>query len=661
MQLYENFDPLEATIFQGEDNKKIINEAKKREIRNILKCYTGYFDILAEPLQNALDATEKKFRKASSDYEPRIFVEINFHENSITVSDNGSGMNQNEFEYCLAPNISFKTFEDLRGNKGVGTTFLAYGYNNIKIHTKSPDFEARVMMLNGRTWVEDYSNDIERPTFNNLENNINNFLTSQESGTTFKVTLARGEKPNLGYISATTANQWLNILRIKTPLGGIYLTSTKEGQYKPNIVLKVFDFNGVESSVETKGADYLYPHEIPNLKVQSAGDIEKALIRIMGSPQEKFQKLNDSFKKLNAIYDIWDLNDLITNKDKISKGLEQSEIDILNENNICVYGFFCNSTRIFDRFNDDILKIRKNYRIMRGGLQMATDGMPQGELITIPLTRYIGYQEQTHVIVHFQNGEPDLGRKTFQKEKAELAEKLSKNVVEYLKQYRNHLKSDETSDPLTPDRERHDWIRDQELFLQRNPLNLSNYFKGIKIISKPQKEQDVIALFHELVGIGFIKGLEFLATSENERYDSIFKINYSDESFYYSDEQHLGVSPDVIPTVPFITEPKILEYKYDFDALVRECQSNEKYHKHINLVVAWNATLRNQDKVELKPLLIEESGKYNRSIYGSTHLAYLSGHYENHIYEVILLEDLLNYYYNQEEEIRNQFIKYVAN
>ena len=95
---------------------------------------------------------------------------------------------------------------------------------------------------------------------------------------------------------------------------------------------------------------------------------------------------------------------------------------------------------------------------------MASDGMPQGDLITIPLTRYIGYQEQTHVVVHFDNGQPDLGRKTFQKEKKELAESLSKNVVDILKKYRAHLKADETSDPLTPDKDKHDWIRDQESY-----------------------------------------------------------------------------------------------------------------------------------------------------------------------------------------------------
>ena len=46
---------------------------------------------------------------------------------------------------------------------------------------------------------------------------------------------------------------------------------------------------------------------------------------------------------------------------------------------------------------------------MRGGLQMASDFMPQGDLLPIPLKRYIGYQRNTHVIVHFMQGTPDLG------------------------------------------------------------------------------------------------------------------------------------------------------------------------------------------------------------------------------------------------------------
>ncbi len=661
MYKYDGFDPLEVILVNENDaHKDLLKTAKKREITNILKCYTGYFDIFSEMLQNSLDAIERVWRKDNS-YKPIINIEINMNENSITVSDNGSGMEKDQFEFCVAPNISFKNSENLRGNKGVGATFLAYGFNNIKIHTKTKNFETRIILTGGRRWVECINEDIERPKFRFLDHPINSFLDGKTHGTIFKVTLQPGEKPKLTYLLANNAEQWIDILRIRTPLGGIYLSNIDENSFKPKIILSVIDVENNYTETTKDGAEYYYCHEIPNLKVECVSDIDKAIESISGCPEERYFKLADRFKKLNAIYDVWDWKAILNEEYplKLDTGLSLEQRELVEKHKISVYGFFCNSTRIFDRFNDDILKVRKSYRILKGGLQLATDGMTQGELITIPLTRAVWYQNQTHVIVHFEQGEPDLGRKTFQQDKTDLALKLAINVVNLLKKYRHqHLKPDETSEPLIPDLERHNWIRENEEYLKSNPILKSKETSTICILAKPQKEQDVVALFNQMLGAGIIKGLEIYATDENNRYDSLFRLAYNDETIFYSDEAPLGVSQDIIVDLPYISEPKILEYKYDFDALVRECLSGEKFHQHINLVVAWNASLHHQGKVELKSLLIERRGCDLRKIFGSTHLAYLSGHYDSPIYEVIILEDLLNYLIDANKEEINQRKKY---
>ena len=80
--------------------------------------------------------------------------------------------------------------------------------------------------------------------------------------------------------------------------------------------------------------------------------------------------------------------------------------------------------KTFDSFNQN-LGLRKGTQFLRGGLQLATDFMVQGELLIIPLKRFTGYQRNTHILVHFTNGNPDLGRKTFQPELRELAEIIS--------------------------------------------------------------------------------------------------------------------------------------------------------------------------------------------------------------------------------------------
>jgi hypothetical protein len=54
------WDPL-APLETEKPDPGIVFAAQRREIRNILKSYTGYYDVFAEMLQNALDAVEKHY------------------------------------------------------------------------------------------------------------------------------------------------------------------------------------------------------------------------------------------------------------------------------------------------------------------------------------------------------------------------------------------------------------------------------------------------------------------------------------------------------------------------------------------------------------------------------------------------------------------------
>ena len=51
---------------------------------------------------------------------------------------------------------------------------------------------------------------------------------------------------------------------------------------------------------------------------------------------------------------------------------------------------------------------------------------------------------------------------------------------------------------------------------------------------------------------------------------------------------------------PFHSEPRVLEYKYDLDALVREFDSEVKFPKHIDLVVCWKAEKQFKERYYLQ-------------------------------------------------------------
>mgnify|MGYP000071380033 FL=1 len=149
----KKFDPLNAK-YTG--NEAVVILSIQREINNILNSYVGWFDPFCELIQNALDSVEKRMEKESEMYVPQVKIIVNIQENSVTVTDNGVGFSEEEYTKFLAPNFSFKN-GNTRGHKGVGATYLAYGFNYIQIATKSPDFEAVGVMKNARKWLSDVS------------------------------------------------------------------------------------------------------------------------------------------------------------------------------------------------------------------------------------------------------------------------------------------------------------------------------------------------------------------------------------------------------------------------------------------------------------------------------------------------------------------------
>ena len=70
----------------------------RSEIRNILKSYTGYYDLFSEMIQNALDAVEKRSAENVKDSQPTIVITIDIHANSVSITDNGCSMSLQQFK-----------------------------------------------------------------------------------------------------------------------------------------------------------------------------------------------------------------------------------------------------------------------------------------------------------------------------------------------------------------------------------------------------------------------------------------------------------------------------------------------------------------------------------------------------------------------------------
>jgi DNA topoisomerase VI subunit B len=140
-------DPLERIALHADE------AFKRRQIEGILESYNGNYDVLAEMIQNSVDAVEDAALLGLP--EPFLIeLSVNLKENAISVLDTGIGMTAEEIIKVCAPHATLKPHPDLvgkrgkrvayRGYKGVGLTFLAYGTDDIVIHAKNKGLCVRI-------------------------------------------------------------------------------------------------------------------------------------------------------------------------------------------------------------------------------------------------------------------------------------------------------------------------------------------------------------------------------------------------------------------------------------------------------------------------------------------------------------------------------------
>lgn len=643
-----NFDPLSESLeLPGADNA-IFQEATRRVVENILKSYTGYFDAFSEMLQNALDAIDAKRRVEGGAYHPSLWIDIDIRGKRLRVTDNGIGMDRSQFLYCFRPNVSFKSRRESRGHKGVGATFLAYGYSVVTLQSKRDGESLAARLRNGRQWADDVGSHYDRPKLEKIQFSIPE-LESSASGTSIEIVIGDGQRPSLSWLNASRADQWSQVLRARTPLGGVYLKSP-EKVTKTKVIIRVTDAAGNCTKEEIENPEYIYPHEIGFLqRVESIRSIQSALAKLKGDPQEQMRVIPENFKRLDASWEIWDKEDLLNEDNPFAKDLDTSQRELIERHNVVVYACFVSTAKSWTKWRDEYLQINNVADIMKGGLIIASDHMVQGDRLVIPLTSAIGYQANTHIIVHFSDGNPDMGRKAFQPELKVLAEELSKRVVDIFKRYISLMREDAGNPIQSASRELQQWLVTQEAWRSQNPLEYKIGDRSLAFLSAPQSEQDVIALFHELIGMGLIRGYGIYATSENLRYDSLILTDYPDQTYSFDIKSNrLGVA------LPHINNGEsgamILEYKYSMDGLIADFDKEEKYPRDIGLCVCWELGSSYAEHYSIESLLIGSNGG-DRVFYGSTHKIYKERTPE---FEVICLHDLMKFLLKPEDEEARQ-------
>lgn len=658
---FPSFDPLDAKQIQSTEVAAL---AQKRELKNILNSYVGWFDPFCELIQNSLDSIEKKMESNGENFKPHVSITVDLQNNSLIVSDNGFGLDEQKFNQFLCPNISFKTpSKKNRGHKGVGATYIAYGFNDVQVSTKTDAFKAVGRMRGARDWLDDESPSGNPKMYSDhVVGCLDETFESFESGVSIFLKFDKKTHPaDLGYYQLKKPSQWFNVLRVKTGLGAFYANE------KIAITIIVIDKNGKKESEKFQGISYLWPEEFGS-KTARLKDIFEKQRKLFESSKDIYNDLPSKLKNVTVLYDKWDHNELLqlTEDKRHGFNLDEKEIEFIKKYEINLHASYVNSTRVWKDFSEDN-NFRTNSLIIKGGIQICANNMPQGEIIQIPLNKNIGRQNQLHCVFHFDNCSADLGRKGFNSEITDIAKVLARKIADGpFQKGRFALKpTTGTAASLKNKMILSKWKDSMIEHEQLNPLELlhEHFFlpqRKIAITSLPTREQDVIALFHQLIAGGVIRGLRIMATNERTAYDGLYRVVIEDpgENHLFDEKTNpLGILEENMPDeLPIISAPQILEYKFNMDALIEDLSTGDKNSNDVDLLIVWESGKDYEENYKITSL-IDPDNLNLREYHGVTHIAtnLTNGQRE---FDIIILSELLNYLNRPEEEIQNQIEKY---
>ena len=626
----------EEIIFPVNPLNKVINneEIQRRTVAGVLESYNSNYDVLAEMVQNSVDAVEDAFL---SDLPAPYIIEvhINLQKNSISVLDTGIGMNREQAVEAFVPSISFKHNSEIknkrvknsyRGYKGVGLTFLAYGTDDITIHTKTEGNEiTKGRMQYARTWAKDEKNEAALI----VEDTTESPLDKYSRGTYMKVQLTTNTRPKK--LSAISANSegWKSVLRTRTALGQINFSGNPLTDIKASLVFTDTDGNVSKDTITSK---FLFPHLVTKTPDFRFLDIPN-YYEIHGERSD----IPVTYQRQDGIYLVWDKDRIFEELTKDQKEKYQDEIAQYNPK---LYAFFPYSNVIWQQINKEIGGWDKR-RHLSPGLVIGVNRQRLADTIKIEATRFTNLAPSLFVLVHFIGAKPDQGRKTLQDEVMDLAKDSADRAFQYLMKQQNFLKP--RGDAPTPDqreieKNHEDWIYNVKKHADNSPLIIPL----LTYKSEPLQEQDVIGLFHQLSAHNIFPGIQVFATSQIKTYDSLVKFECSvgnkNLRYHSVDENPLGVSDYILgEKANFSTRYLTLEYKNNLDGLIGDLVGKAdptKDFSHVDICVCWRVVA---DK--FPGFTLEEINNENieeRRYPGTTHLLRRDG--DRHVIQVIMLE-----------------------
>lgn len=453
----------------------------RQSVIDIDESYNNEWDILAELLQNSVDAIRESDREDGN-----IILNVNCQNKIISVKDNGIGIDTSHIQSLLALfGTNKKGKEKTIGEKGVGLKFAMFSCNDFLLKTATEDNASEAIVKDAYNWKKSTEDKYLSLEINELENSFDGteiILKEIQESPIFDLTL-----PQLRYV-----------LRTRTAIGNtnaIFDTPDK------NITV-ILNYTTPTGSVKTENIPFKYLLPIENVGANDKISMEEyyAYTREGNKDdQQKRLKLKNRIvyttKKIEVKNkDVWAFACLVPRR--ITWGTVNNYMNLATEE---------------DLKNDSFLQ-NFSYATLQPGIFTSVKGMPTGIRIEPPITGSAGTWGSIFILFDDRKLTFDIGRKSihgrvqkvYQEYAREIFNDFRTNVIKY------------TSGDITP--ESTQWDRDEVFEEVESLIDLNN--KNTNFVKTPKdQEATVAALFFECIGSGKINKLKPLIAGYKNKYD----------------------------------------------------------------------------------------------------------------------------------------------
>jgi molecular chaperone HtpG len=530
-------------------------DTQRQFIKNIIDSYHHDWDVLAELCQNAVDAIREK-----DPPEGTICVRFDRKNRSIEVADTGIGMTREKVSIALAPNVTFKRgHPKLIGEKGLGLTFCAFRTNKISVETSVGDGSVHsISFEGGRDWVEDRST--QRPMVV--------VRTRKETHESFTKVSAQDVIADFTLEEARLRH----LLLTKTALGSTYSLWSDLGRKnaKIDVQLIIVETNGHEKTSELSHCYWHPADHLPHKK--SLEDIRELA---------KNNKMRD-FKG-------WGLTD----KREMPVGggrpahfytlmLSVPEYDKLAEQQKLLSRYKVRQKEA-DRIGAEVLRPDEPGDI-EPGIYLSVRGMPTGIVLPFPTgTTEAGYWNNFYFLVEAEWLTFDAGRKVVPGRTQEIIKRACKTIWDEMRAWKTSFIGHEGEDSVDQFAEAQKAQGRLEKVQGYANLGLGK----IPFAKVPQNEQATIAVFHEILGRGLLKGYQTLDINTASTYDAVvrYSLSGSDVGAQALQIWREKVNKKTLQSVEFF--PLNIEFKYEAADILEDLEEKTKYLEQIHLIVSW--------------------------------------------------------------------------